>query len=150
MVYFMFLAFCSHLNVQFESLKVTLRYTIKIASFIAFVSITAYLLYDVIHTVESNDGLIKQNDELIKGLEDKKSEILSKMSNAAKTKMERSLEKAFTPFWTDEEFKFFTTKLDEANNQQIQLRHDNIEIWKWKIGTLITLNAAFLSIAKFF
>lgn len=151
MIFVMFLAFCSRLNVQFDNLKHLLRCIIKVACFIAFVCTTVYLFYDVITTVEGENGIIKQNNKRIKELDDKKSVILDEyMPDAAKTEIQRSLEKTYAKTWTDKEFDFFIAKLDEASNEQIQLRNSSIEHWKWKIGTLIALNAFFISIAKFF
>jgi hypothetical protein len=151
MIFVMFLAFCSRLNVQFDNLKHFLRCIIKVVCFIAFVCTTVYLFYDVITTVEGENGIIKQNNTLINELEAKKLRILNEdMPDAAKINVVRSMEKNYTKTLTDKEFDFFMAKFDEANRQQIQLRGQNIESWKWKIGTLIALNAFFISIAKFF
>ena len=151
-IFLMFIALCSHLNIQFYDLKNILRYIVKTISFIAFIGTTVYLFYDVIYTVESNNGIIKQNKELIQKFENAKSIVLDAMINSAKNKLVRKLEilSIYKKDWTNEEFNFFVAKLDEIDSKQTNLRNQNFESWKWKIGTLITLNAAFLSIAKFF
>lgn len=147
MTFLMFLIFCKYLNVQINDLKAIMRIFIKVCSFIAFILTTGYLLYDVIYTVESDNGLIKQNNELIKELESKKEKILNGLSNMLDTaETQQNLEGSCIKQWID----FFISKLDEANTQQNKLRKQNIEAWKWKIGTLITLNTTFISIAKFF
>ena len=147
MIFLMFLIFYKYLNVQINDLKVIIRTFVKVCSFIAFVLTTSYLFYDVIYTVESDSGLIKQNNNLIKELESKKEKILNGLSNMLDTaETQQNLESPSIKQWMD----FFISKLDEANTQQNELRKQNIEAWKWKIGTLITLNTTFISIAKFF
>lgn len=151
MTILVFVALCSHLGIPSESIKDTFKAIIKVVSFIAFLFTTVYLFYDVVSTVESKDGLIAQNNIRIVELEEKKNKIIEDiMPNMAKTPYQRKIEKAVLPQWTDKEFDFATSKLDEANNQQTELRGHSIELWKWKIITLITLNGMFISIAKFF
>ena len=151
-IFLMFIALCSHLNIQFYNLKNILRYIVKLASFIAFIITTTYLFYDVIHTVEGNNGIIKQNKELIQKFENAKSIVLDAMIDSAKNRLIRKLEilSIFEKDWTNEEFNFFVAKLNEIDSKQTNLRNQNFDSWKWKIGTLITLNAAFLAVAKFF
>lgn len=151
-IFLMFIALCSHLNVQFYDLKNIIRHIVKSASFIAFIGTTIYLFYDVIHTVEGNNGIIKQNKELIQKFENAKNIVLDTMIDSAKNRLIRKLEilSIFEKDWTNEEFNFFVAKLNEIDSKQTNLRNQNFESWKWKIGTLITLNAAFLSVAKFF
>ena len=151
MTILVFVALCCHLGIPSESIKDIFKAVIKVVSFIAFLFTTAYLFYDVVSTVESKNGIIEQNNTRIIELEKKKDEIIKNiMPNMAKTHYLRKIEEAVLPQLTDKEFDFVISKLDEANNQQTELRGQSIELWKWKIITLITLNGMFISIAKFF
>ncbi|MGI5107921.1 hypothetical protein H0R94_13010 [Treponema socranskii] len=153
-IFLMFIALCSHLNVQFYDLKNIIRHIVKSASFIAFIGTTIYLFYDIIHTVEGENGIIKQNKKVIQKLENKKNIVLNAISNSAKNRpkgntFEIAMEAINKSYRTDEERKLIT-ELYEINNKQAILKNQNFDSWKWKIGTLITLNAAFLAVAKFF
>lgn len=145
MTFLIFLVFCNSLNIQFESFKVILKSSIKVLSFIAFVYTTIYLFWEV--TSGAKESLDKNNNR-IKELEDKKDKIIDLFDKCAKPKEE--WEKPEEKIWPDKLWDFQISCLTDCQKEQRSLSIRNIELWKWKIGTLITLNATFILIAKFF
>ena len=105
--------------------------------FLGYIAITIYLLATVVsfvkRRIDKNDERIKSNyitiDELIG---------LSSIPYETKPNSERD----------EKMFEWLLNKLDSLYKENLSISKYSIELWKWKIGTLITIAGMLLAVIK--
>lgn len=114
---------------------------IKILFFVLASILTIYTLKEVFVEIkfrmEQNDKIIVEDMDKIKCLTE------NNFSYVDKRQIDSNIQR------DEKVFDLQLRLLEEAHQETREMRNSNIELFKWKIGSLITITGLFFSLAKF-